>query len=206
MERQSSGWHIYLPRGGILFYSSDRLPSPRDRFLSHCIARLSLLQNPCRGDGTVLVSTNVSARRMTASKTTPRIKQLQCWGPTNLLPPEVASPWPDFLISYRLSIDEARQTSGQHHYLCQVSLARAALHVRPHCVSRTQRIVESSWVTGSILTSTSEETRQNVDSSRKLLSRWYFILDIDMEKHCDGAVLIMEQEIKTARGFCLMTG
>jgi len=63
---------------------------------------------------------------------------------------------------------------------------------------RTQRIVESSRITGSILTGTSEETRQYVDTPGKLLSRWDFILDIGMEKHRDEAILTMEQELQVA--------
>jgi salicylate hydroxylase len=61
---------------------------------------------------------------------------------------------------------------------------------------RTQRIVESSRITGNILTGTREEMRQYLDTPGKLLSRWDFILNIDMEKHRDEAISIMEQELK----------
>ncbi|KAF2011831.1 salicylate hydroxylase [Aaosphaeria arxii CBS 175.79] len=63
---------------------------------------------------------------------------------------------------------------------------------------RTQRIVESSRITGSILTGTSEETRRYIDTPGKLLGRWDFILDLDMEKHRDEAISAMDQELDVA--------
>ncbi|KAF2658315.1 salicylate hydroxylase [Lophiostoma macrostomum CBS 122681] len=61
---------------------------------------------------------------------------------------------------------------------------------------RTQQIVESSRITGDILTGTSEQLREYVDTPGKLLSRWDFILDIDMGKHRDEAIAIMERELE----------
>ncbi|KAI1867099.1 hypothetical protein JX265_007675 [Neoarthrinium moseri] len=63
---------------------------------------------------------------------------------------------------------------------------------------RTQRIVESSSVTGTILTGKGEETELDLDKLRKkLLPRWDFILDFDNEKHRDKAIEMMTLELKT---------
>ncbi|RYP79010.1 hypothetical protein DL770_006755 [Monosporascus sp. CRB-9-2] len=59
---------------------------------------------------------------------------------------------------------------------------------------RTQRIVESSRVTGAILTGSGEATF-NLKTSPKLLRRWDFILDIDMRKHYNEAIEMMEREL-----------
>ncbi|RYP33275.1 hypothetical protein DL767_004828 [Monosporascus sp. MG133] len=59
---------------------------------------------------------------------------------------------------------------------------------------RTQRIVESSRVTGAILTGSGEATF-NWKTSEKLLRRWDFILDIDMRKHYNEAIEMMEREL-----------
>ncbi|RYP05822.1 hypothetical protein DL764_003533 [Monosporascus ibericus] len=59
---------------------------------------------------------------------------------------------------------------------------------------QTQRIVESSRVTGAILTGSGEATF-NLKTSEKLLRRWDFILDIDMRKHYNEAVEMMEREL-----------
>jgi salicylate hydroxylase len=61
---------------------------------------------------------------------------------------------------------------------------------------RTQQIVESSRITGGILTGTREELRHYVDTPGKLLSRWDFILDMDMKKHRDEAIAIMKRELE----------
>ncbi|KAI1779296.1 hypothetical protein F4818DRAFT_455364 [Hypoxylon cercidicola] len=81
--------------------------------------------------------------------------------------------------------------------------ARAALKAydqvrRP----RTQRIVDSSRGTGVILIGKGEQTGLEMKKSGTLLRRWDFILDIDMEKHRDEAIRMMDAELarETARG------
>ena len=58
---------------------------------------------------------------------------------------------------------------------------------------RTQRIVESSRVTGDMLTGAVKLDPKTLDS---FMSRWDFIVDIDMEKHRDEALQMMEAELK----------
>ncbi|KAI0155215.1 hypothetical protein GGR57DRAFT_464579 [Xylariaceae sp. FL1272] len=71
--------------------------------------------------------------------------------------------------------------------------ARVALKVydevrRP----RTQRIVESSRRTGTIILGNSEKTGLDWKNEGNFLSRWDFIIDVDMQGHRDGAVEMME--------------
>lgn len=61
---------------------------------------------------------------------------------------------------------------------------------------RTQQIVDSSRVTGDILTGNSKETASYVENTGTLLRRWDFILDIDMEKHRNEALEIMANDLK----------
>ncbi|KAI1272727.1 hypothetical protein F5Y07DRAFT_378971 [Xylaria sp. FL0933] len=58
---------------------------------------------------------------------------------------------------------------------------------------RTQRIVESSRVTGTML-SGSEGLDQ--ETLRTFMSRWDFIVDIDMERHRDEAIQMMEAKLR----------
>ena len=58
---------------------------------------------------------------------------------------------------------------------------------------RTQRIVESSRVTGDMLMGAVKLDPKTLDS---FMSRWDFIVDIDMEKHRDEALQMMEAELK----------
>lgn len=59
---------------------------------------------------------------------------------------------------------------------------------------RTQRIVESSRGTGVIMTGRGGETKMPLEQVReKLVHRWDFILDIDLEKHRDEAIIIMDR-------------
>ncbi|KAI1178233.1 hypothetical protein F4777DRAFT_130817 [Nemania sp. FL0916] len=58
---------------------------------------------------------------------------------------------------------------------------------------RTQRIVESSRATGTMLTG-----KKDIDpeTMRTFMSRWDFIIDIDMEKHRNEAIQLMEAKLK----------
>ncbi|KAI1772912.1 FAD/NAD(P)-binding domain-containing protein [Hypoxylon cercidicola] len=78
--------------------------------------------------------------------------------------------------------------------------ALTALKVYDHVRRpRTQRIVESSRVTGLILAGRGEETGLDLGMLReKLVPRWDFIADFDNEKHRDEAVELMERELKKA--------
>lgn len=59
---------------------------------------------------------------------------------------------------------------------------------------RTQRIVESSRGTGEIMTGRGGETKMHVDQVKeKLMHRWDFILGIELEKHRDEAIAIMDR-------------
>ncbi|KAK2606716.1 hypothetical protein N8I77_005447 [Diaporthe amygdali] len=59
---------------------------------------------------------------------------------------------------------------------------------------RTQRIVESSRGTGEIMTGRGGETKVPVEQVReKLVHRWDFIWDIELEKHRDEAITIMDR-------------
>lgn len=58
---------------------------------------------------------------------------------------------------------------------------------------RTQRIVESSRATGDMLIGVHE---LEPETSKSFMSRWDFIIDIDMEKHRDEALQMMETELK----------
>lgn len=58
---------------------------------------------------------------------------------------------------------------------------------------RTQRIVESSRATGDMLIGVHE---LDPEISKSFMSRWDFIIDIDMEKHRDEALEMMENELK----------
>lgn len=60
---------------------------------------------------------------------------------------------------------------------------------------RTQRIVESSRNMGTILTGNSE---MGLDPKKfmSIMSRWDFIIDIDMKRHRDEALQMMEAGLK----------
>ncbi|KAF7534204.1 hypothetical protein G7054_g6443 [Neopestalotiopsis clavispora] len=58
---------------------------------------------------------------------------------------------------------------------------------------RTQRIVDSSRATGDVLTGTVKLDPKTVTS---FMSRWDFIIDIDMEKHRDEALQMMDAELE----------
>lgn len=58
---------------------------------------------------------------------------------------------------------------------------------------RTQRIVESSRATGDMLIGVKE---LDAETAKSFMSRWDFIIDIDMEKHRDEALQMMEKELK----------
>ncbi|KAI1352283.1 hypothetical protein F5Y01DRAFT_324517 [Xylaria sp. FL0043] len=58
---------------------------------------------------------------------------------------------------------------------------------------RTQCIVESSRVTGTMLTGSD---KLDPETLRTFMSRWDFIVDIDMEKHRDEAIRMMEAKLK----------
>ncbi|KAI0386428.1 hypothetical protein F5Y04DRAFT_244050 [Hypomontagnella monticulosa] len=60
---------------------------------------------------------------------------------------------------------------------------------------RTQRIVDSSRGTGVILLGKGEQTGLEMKKSGTLLRRWDFILDIDMQKHRDEAIRLMDAEL-----------
>ncbi|KAI0113605.1 FAD/NAD(P)-binding domain-containing protein [Nemania sp. FL0031] len=62
---------------------------------------------------------------------------------------------------------------------------------------RTQSIVESSRVTGTILAGQGEETGLDLEKLRqKLLPRWSFIIDFDNEAHLKKALEILEQKLE----------
>ncbi|OTA87202.1 hypothetical protein M434DRAFT_399576 [Hypoxylon sp. CO27-5] len=61
---------------------------------------------------------------------------------------------------------------------------------------RTQRIVESSRTTGTILTGSNKEMGLDPKKLRSFMSRWDFIIDIDMEKHRNEALEMMESRLK----------
>ncbi|KAI2629554.1 hypothetical protein GGR54DRAFT_267508 [Hypoxylon sp. NC1633] len=67
---------------------------------------------------------------------------------------------------------------------------------------RTQRIVDSSRDTGIILIGKGEQTGLQLKKSGTLLRRWDFIIDLDMGKHLDEAIQLMEAEFskETALG------
>lgn len=58
---------------------------------------------------------------------------------------------------------------------------------------RTQRIVQSSRATGDKLIGVHELDQE---TSKSFMSRWDFIIDVDMEKHRDEAVQMMETGLK----------
>lgn len=58
---------------------------------------------------------------------------------------------------------------------------------------RTQRIVESSRTIGDMLVGVHE---LDPETAKSFMSRWDFIIDIDMEKHRDEALQMMEEELK----------
>ncbi|KAI0837666.1 FAD/NAD(P)-binding domain-containing protein [Hypoxylon sp. FL0890] len=61
---------------------------------------------------------------------------------------------------------------------------------------RTQRIVESSRITGTMLTGGDEDTGLDPTILRSFMSRWDFIIDLDLEKHRDEALQTMEARLK----------
>lgn len=65
---------------------------------------------------------------------------------------------------------------------------------------RTQRIVESSRGTGTIVTGRGEDIGLDLTKLReKLLPRWDFIINFDVEKHRDEAVDMMDRELRRER-------
>jgi salicylate hydroxylase len=58
---------------------------------------------------------------------------------------------------------------------------------------RTQRIVESSRVTGAILTGADGLAQPYVKEPGPLLRRWDFIIDLDVEQHAKEAVELMDR-------------
>ncbi|KAI1740227.1 hypothetical protein F4680DRAFT_420083 [Xylaria scruposa] len=58
---------------------------------------------------------------------------------------------------------------------------------------RTQRIVESSRATGNMLIGNEQ---MDPETLRTFMSRWDFIIDIDMEKHRDEAIQLMEISLR----------
>ncbi|KAH8754850.1 salicylate hydroxylase [Diaporthe sp. PMI_573] len=62
---------------------------------------------------------------------------------------------------------------------------------------RTQPIVKSSWVTGEIMTGRGGETKMPLDQVKeKLVHRWDFIFGIELEKHRDEAISIMDRLVQ----------
>ncbi|KAI5865622.1 FAD/NAD(P)-binding domain-containing protein [Durotheca rogersii] len=61
---------------------------------------------------------------------------------------------------------------------------------------RTQRIVESSRITGAILTGSNPEMGLDPKKFKSFMSRWDFIVDFDVEKHRDEALQTLEAELK----------
>ncbi|KAI8945740.1 FAD/NAD(P)-binding domain-containing protein [Xylaria longipes] len=61
---------------------------------------------------------------------------------------------------------------------------------------RTQRIVESSRATGIMLTGGDREVGLDPKKLKSFMSRWDFIIDIDMKKHRDEAIQMMEAKLK----------
>jgi salicylate hydroxylase len=62
---------------------------------------------------------------------------------------------------------------------------------------RTQRIVESSWVTGELMTGRGGETKMPLDQVKeKLVHRWDVIFGIELEKHRDEAISIMDRLVQ----------
>ncbi|KAI0534495.1 hypothetical protein GGR58DRAFT_505253 [Xylaria digitata] len=93
-----------------------------------------------------------------------------------------------------MSIEDSLILSSLHGRANVPSEAIMALQVydqvrRP----RTQRIVESSRVTGAMLTGREEIDQETL---RKFMSRWDFIIDIDMERHRGEAIQLMEAKLK----------
>ncbi|KAI0481385.1 hypothetical protein GGR56DRAFT_630022 [Xylariaceae sp. FL0804] len=60
---------------------------------------------------------------------------------------------------------------------------------------RTQRIVDSSRETGNILIGKGDKTGLELKQSGGLLRRWDFIIDLDVEKHRDKAIQVMEDKL-----------
>lgn len=81
------------------------------------------------------------------------------------------------------------------------SEAQVALNVYDRARrARTQRIVESSRVTGRILSGLGEDTGLDFDKIReKTLIRWDFIVDFDNAKARDEAVELMKQDVEHCR-------
>lgn len=79
--------------------------------------------------------------------------------------------------------------------------ANRALHIYDRTRrARTQRIVESSRVTGRILSGLGEDTGIDFDKIReKTLCRWDFIVDFDNAKARDEAIELMKQDVEHYR-------
>lgn len=61
---------------------------------------------------------------------------------------------------------------------------------------RTQKIVDSSWVTGKMLMGVDESAGMDpVKLKEALLHRWDFILDFDMPQHREEAISLMTQQL-----------
>lgn len=63
---------------------------------------------------------------------------------------------------------------------------------------RTQHIVESSRGTGDIMVGKGEGDLDLAWLRQNVLSRWDFILDLDIEKHRDEALEMMKSELRAA--------
>ncbi|XDG02251.1 hypothetical protein ABKA04_001866 [Annulohypoxylon sp. FPYF3050] len=61
---------------------------------------------------------------------------------------------------------------------------------------RTQQIVESSRTIGTMLMGVNKDAGLDPAKFKSFLSRWDFIIDIDMEKHRDEALRAMKDELK----------
>lgn len=58
---------------------------------------------------------------------------------------------------------------------------------------RTQRIVESSRETGVMMTGKGKKTGLNLKNLKEELSqRWDFIINFDIQEHCEEAIQLME--------------
>ncbi|KAI1073991.1 FAD/NAD(P)-binding domain-containing protein [Whalleya microplaca] len=64
---------------------------------------------------------------------------------------------------------------------------------------RTQRVVGSSRITGTILTGNNKDMGLDPKKLQSFMSKWDFIVDIDMEIHRDEALQMMEAEVKGER-------
>ncbi|KAJ4390891.1 hypothetical protein N0V93_004490 [Gnomoniopsis smithogilvyi] len=83
-----------------------------------------------------------------------------------------------------------------------ISQARAALSAYSEIrVPRTQRIVDASRLMGTWMTGMNEETGLDLERLRKRVPRaWDFIYDLDMAKHREDAINLMDMKLKIGNG------